>query len=141
MSDKIRPVLRWLLGVEGAPEPNLAGEDLAFLNQVSAAAFAVAINIRFDDDVTAPQVQEFVSRIRGTHVNAEKLNPVLAEWVILDAFEKPVPVNDVPLAETITVQNLIAAGVVRDMNIVGDDLNQLMDDVVDVLTNPEEDDD
>jgi len=141
VTDTLRSVLRWIVGAEGAKEPDLTGDDLPLLTQASAAAFAVTVNLRFTDDVTPETVQQFVTRIRERHLQPGTLNPVLAEWFILDAFDHPVSLTDVSVTDRITTQNLIAAGVVRDMNITGDALDELVDDAIDLLAEADTEDD
>jgi hypothetical protein len=141
VSDRIRSVLRWILGVDETPSVELSGDDLAFLSEVSAAAFAITLDLRFGENATPDQTKEFIARVRGPIVNPEKLNPVLAEWVILTAYGAPGLLDQVSLAETVTAQNLISYAVVRDMQVTGADLEQLMDDVVDLITSPDEEGD
>ncbi|GAB6903065.1 hypothetical protein [Kineosporia succinea] len=140
MSDDLRAPLRWILGVEGAPEPGPGDREPEALARLSAAAFAVAVELRFGEQVTPEQAREFVAHISEIYLKPGSLDPELAEQIILNVYDEVEALDEVPLEKTVEAQNLIASATVQDMGFTEDALDRFMDDVVDLIVSLEDED-
>ncbi|MCE0534113.1 hypothetical protein LWF15_01165 [Kineosporia rhizophila] len=142
MSDKIKDLLRWNLGAEGASKVSFSEVGLEASRAAGFAAFALALERRFGEDPTTETIQQFVARTRTSWVKPDALNPVLAEQVILAAYTDDDDLLDgVPAAELARVQLLLTYGVVRDMNITGDAFEAFLDEIVQLMNESGDEDD
>ncbi|GAA3621900.1 hypothetical protein GCM10022223_43550 [Kineosporia mesophila] len=133
MSDAVKQYLRWVLGVEGAPEVALADIGLKTSMQAGVAAFSIALDRVFPDEPSPTQAADLIARIRNEWVKPEGLNPVLAERVILNAYGEEDLVNDVPPAEISRVETVITYGIRRELGIDGAAFESFLDEVVEFM--------
>jgi len=133
MPTETRGYLRWVLGIEGAPKADLAGLQPSFIASAAVAAFSVALEVAFGESLTPDQARDFISRVRGTWVKPEALNPVLAERVLLSGYEDDDMLDDVPVTEIVRLHNVLAAAVLRDRNLHGTDLEGFLDEVEELM--------
>ncbi|MBT0770003.1 hypothetical protein KIH74_13780 [Kineosporia sp. J2-2] len=141
MSNELRAPLRWILGVEGAPEPRPADREPEALAEISAAAFAVAVELRFGEQATAEQAREFVTHLGDIYLKPGALDPRLAEQMILSVYDEVEGLDDVSLEQTVAAQNLITAATVQDMGITEEALERFIDDVVELIVSLDDEDD
>lgn len=137
MSDAAKDYLRWILRVEGAPHVQVSEIGLKTVINAGLASFTLAMEKRFEDDATEEEIRQFVARVRGTWIQPEALNPVLAERILLDGLGEEDLVDDVPLAEVSRAQNLLSYAMVNDLGITGDALEQFVEEAVKMLTDLE----
>lgn len=136
MSDQVLGYLRWLLAPNDAPKVDATALGVETVTSAAICAFAVALERMFGEDATPDKIREFVKRVRENWVAPEGLNPILAERIILSAFGEEDLIRDVPTAEVHRVENMIAYGVVREKNIVGDDFEEFIHEVLDLMNEP-----
>lgn len=134
MSDMVKDYLRWILGVEGAQEVELSQIGLQTSIDAGVSAFSLALEKIYSSDPSPEQVRELVARIRQRWIKPERLNPVLAEHVILNLYGDDEYVNDVPLAEVARVENLITYGIVHEAGLDRDAIEIFLDEVVDLMS-------
>lgn len=137
MSDSTRDYLRWILSVDGARRVEYVGQEPSFVTNASVAAFSVAMEVMFGENATPEQITDFVTRIRTRWVKPEALNPILAERVIKTMFEDDSDVLDeLPLTEIVRINTVLAAAVLRERHIEGDQLEEFLDEVEELMNEP-----
>ncbi len=140
MSDQVQNLLRRILGVEvdgTVPPTELDGRTV---RTTVVTAFALALEMRFGESVTVDDVQAFVARIRGRWVEADALNPVLAEHIILSTYDESDLLGSVPAVEIAQAQNLLTYGLVKDLEMTSEAIDDFIREVTDLVTAPADQD-
>lgn len=140
MSDKAQAILGWILGVEGATTDGFTSDDLELSREVGLAAFSLALEKSLGEETSADAVQSFLARARGTWIKPEALNPVLAEQVILAAYQDDHLLEGIPRATLERTQNLLTYAFVRDAGLSDNGFQEFRREVIELMNTPLDDD-
>lgn len=133
MSSTVKDFLRWVFGGEGARAVDLAEVGFERSQDATISAFAIALERQFGEDVNEEAARNLIARIGQRWIKPEELKPVLAERIILSTYGEDGLIDDVPKVEVQRIQNLVSYGILRELNLRDQDLEDFFDEVVSIM--------
>jgi len=82
-----------------------------------AAMFTLAVERQFDDDASASEIAEFVSKIRSAYPHGHKVDPILAESLIRSALGDDSALQGLDMADALATEMFISTAVIDGLNL------------------------
>ncbi|GAB3267181.1 hypothetical protein [Kineosporia babensis] len=130
LSQQFRDLVRAMVSGQNFEKVRVSEIGSFTFHRLAYCAFLLAVERRFSETASVEEVREFVVRARTRWIRPESLNPVLAEWSLLDAIVENGSVDDLSLDETLRVQIVLTRALISDLDLTGEALDDFVAEVV-----------